>query len=388
MKKSEWSDNEIEELLRQMPKIQDHRHPRDIYQNLSIKKQKRSIHLVPYIAAAAALLLFFILVPNLIGNFSNSKEARDQASTFKKQDASSENISLKMEKNKSSITRAFPYQSLTADEAKTAVYEEDVMGGKVLTYWIPDVEGRFLIPVSTIETNIGNKTWIDLYNEKMAVLQEENWGLSEYYPMDATLKIEQDSVIVVVSPNNRYANGSSNEMIFLNALKKDFSANHMIHKIKFKTNDESGIELGNTGKIDEVNITEDAYSRHAYFFYNPKGSTVPFLVPSIDKYDDISAALKAMNSDILNMDLKASLRPFNIEEVAMEGNRLYLTLDSNKVMINDANTLHSFEALLLTAKEFGAEYVIINNPPIQNLGQFDLTQEIKVPVAPNLKYPQ
>ncbi len=54
MKRSEWSDNELEELLRQMPKVKDHRDPRDIYQNISLKKRKTKSWLLPGMAAAAA----------------------------------------------------------------------------------------------------------------------------------------------------------------------------------------------------------------------------------------------------------------------------------------------------------------------------------------------
>lgn len=80
MKKSEWSDREIEELLMQMPKIQDHRDPRDIYQNLSLKKRKTKSWLLPGLAAAAAVLLFFILVPKLMNgsNFSHDQAQEEK----------------------------------------------------------------------------------------------------------------------------------------------------------------------------------------------------------------------------------------------------------------------------------------------------------------------
>ncbi|WML30829.1 hypothetical protein RCG24_02660 [Neobacillus sp. OS1-32] len=65
MKKSEWSDREIEELLRKMPKIQDYRDPRDIYQNLSFKRRKSPSWVLPSIAAAAALFLVLVLGPKL-----------------------------------------------------------------------------------------------------------------------------------------------------------------------------------------------------------------------------------------------------------------------------------------------------------------------------------
>ena len=100
MKKSEWSDKQLEELLRQMPKIQDHRNPRDIYQNLSIKKRKRPAWLVPGFATAAALLLFFILVPKLLDgteySFDNAKQ--EESSSEEKISLSKDNSTILMKK--------------------------------------------------------------------------------------------------------------------------------------------------------------------------------------------------------------------------------------------------------------------------------------------------
>ncbi|MED3563213.1 hypothetical protein P4447_12285, partial [Bacillus xiapuensis] len=107
MKKSEWSDKQLEDLLRQMPKIKDHRDPRDIYQNLSLKKQKRPVWVIPVIASAAALLLIVILIPKLlVGNrFSLTQpdekserkmvlisEMRDKAIDMKKRQSSSKSM--------------------------------------------------------------------------------------------------------------------------------------------------------------------------------------------------------------------------------------------------------------------------------------------------------
>lgn len=41
MKESKWSDEQLQELLRQLPKIKDDRDPRDIYQAIEIKMGKQ-----------------------------------------------------------------------------------------------------------------------------------------------------------------------------------------------------------------------------------------------------------------------------------------------------------------------------------------------------------
>ena len=302
MKKSEWSDRELEELLRQMPKIQDHRNPREIYQNLSLKKRKTSTWLIPAIVAAAALLLFFISVPKLIEGipFSTNHPEEQKISADKKMEISSTrdqamDVVLKKQdhtsKEKTLSSETTTPKLLTADSSRTAAYPEQVGNGTVLTYWIPDQQAQLLIPVSTIIADPGDKSWLDLYNEKMAALKEAEWGLSEYYPMNASLTEDKtdNSVIVDVPLNHTYGQGSASEINFVNAIQKDVSTNSHITKVKFKTNGQLGIELGNFGTLTNINI--EMPKNHSYFFYYSDGSETPFLVPSSDTYKTINAAL-------------------------------------------------------------------------------------------------
>jgi hypothetical protein len=78
-----------------------------------------------------------------------------------------------------------------------------------------------------------------------------------------------------------------------------------------------------------------------------------------------------------------SLPPINI--VSISNKIMYLSFDSSSSLQDNQQSILSFEAVLLTAKEFGIEKVIIKDPPLTNLGTFDLTKEIKVPIAPNLR---
>jgi hypothetical protein len=91
-----------------------------------------------------------------------------------------------------------------------------------------------------------------------------------------------------------------------------------------------------------------------------------------------------MKTDHQELGLAASLVPsFPIKEVTTKENKLIITLDENATMENNKETLYSYEAILLTAKNFGIDTVTILNAPIKLLGPFDLTQDITVPLAPN-----
>lgn len=393
MKRSEWSDNELEELLRQMPKVKDHRDPRDIYQNISLKKRKTKSWLLPGMAAAAAFLLFIILVPKLMdgtnisydqtheekssANKEMSTTERDSTIALKKEDASSK------EQAYSGADQAEP---LKTESVRTAIYEDELGNGTVFTYWIPDPQAQILIPISTIVNDTQEQSWLSLYTKTMANLNEEEWGLSDFYPLNATMKLDKNnsSVIVNVPANHQYGQGSANETIFMNVLKKDISSNSNLKKIKFSTNGKPGIQLGNYEPLEETDIVPE--NKHAILFYYPESSNIPFLTPSVDTFSDLNTAFEAMKIDKPELGLKSSLLPLQpLTDIYVTDKTLFLSFKGNSNLKDDQKTLSSFEALLLTAKEFGLEKVVVKDSAVPYIGPFDLSKENKVPVAPNLR---
>jgi hypothetical protein len=390
MKKSEWTDRQLEELLRQMPKIKDHRHPRDIYQNLSIKTKRnnRITWIFPGMALAAALLLFLILAPDLTNLFNGPEHSKEIQSTSAdhtnnaKIESNKQEFSLKKSQNQDAQS-----MSLKSDiVSKTALYQEDVQSGKVLTYWIPDNQGQLLVPVSTIIQHPGNKHWLQLFNENMVNLKEKEWGLSDYYPLDAHIKMnkQENSLVVDVPENHPYGQGSTNEINFVNAIQKNVSTNGFEKRIQFTTNGKPGIKFGNFGEKTEIDIP--LLKNRAFFLYVPDGKDVPFLVPSQDSYKDLEAALNAMQMDQSEQGLKAPLSPsFSLSIKTIKNGTLILSVQQNSILENVPNTIYSFEAILLTAKDFGLKKVMLENANLQQLGPFDLTKINSVPVAPNYR---
>ncbi|MDF2788394.1 MAG: hypothetical protein K0S80_1492 [Neobacillus sp.] len=384
MKKSEWSDKQLEELLRQMPQIHDDRNPRDIYQNLSIKKRKRLAWLIPGFAAAAALLLFFLLVPRMLNGTQNSFDSakQDESSSEAKISQSDDHSSLLLKKE-DSISGSEPEMRIT-EMNKNSIYDDEVGDGTVITYWIPDSQAQNLVPISIVVTPDDNKNWLTNFTESMELLNEEEWGLSDYYPVNAKFELDdtKNTVIVDVPKNHPYGQGSTAEINFITTLKNNIASNSNVNKIMLKTDGQPGIELGNYGVLQEIEVKPEG--KHAYFFYTPDGMDTTYLVPSIDTYQDINAAFEAMKTNHQELGLTASLVPsFPIKEVTTKENKLIITLDENAAMENNLETVYSYEAILLTAKNFGIDTITILNAPIQLLGPFDLTKEMKVPLAPN-----
>ncbi len=84
MRKTQWKDEQLEELLKQLPKVSDHRDSRDIYQQISIKlkRKKRMRMLIPGLASAA-VIVFFAVIASGLSNWNQhlSRESLNNSST-------------------------------------------------------------------------------------------------------------------------------------------------------------------------------------------------------------------------------------------------------------------------------------------------------------------
>jgi hypothetical protein len=383
VKKSEWSDKQLEELLRQMPKIEDHRNPRDIYQNLSIKKRKKSAWLIPGFAATAALLLFFILIPRFLEGTQSFDSAKQEESSSQEKISIADDKSSILNKEEDDLSGSEAKMMMT-EMNKTAIYDDEVENGKVITYWIPDSQAQILVPVSIVVPPDDNKNWLTIFTESMGLLKEEEWGLTDYYPLNATFELDEinNTVIVDVPSDHKYGDGSAGEMTFLDILQKTIASNSQINNIILRTNGQPGIEFGNYGEMDKLDVNREG--KHGYFFYTPDGLETTYLVPSTNTFQDINAAFEAMKTDQAEGSLASSIGPsFQIKEFSIQDNKLIINMDGSTLMENTPATVYSFEAILLTAKDFGIETIMVVNAPIKLLGPFDLSKEVKVPLAPN-----
>jgi hypothetical protein len=389
MRKSEWSDNELEKLLSEMPKIKDHRDPRDIYQSLSIKAKirKRPVWIVPSVASAAAVLLLFLLAPNIW------QSVTEDSNSFKSNSAADSNQKIEITRQKDegiNTTDVNPENKagfsaetkLMTISSETAIYAEDVVDLEVITYQIPDQNAQILVPVS-VAVPKDNKTWFDHFQANDDKLTEEQWGLSDYYPLNATLTLASDhtTMNVDVPEDHLYGTGSTNETSFRSILEQTMNHQNQIQKITLSTNGKPGILLGNYGDITELNRGNSEGMR-SYFLFQPNDSNLPFLVPSITLYKDIEKAFDSMKLDIENYGLKSPLS-FNFDIDTSSKPKLVITIEGDIELINEPKNIYAIEAILLTAKEFGFDTVKFENITATQIGRFNLQNELKVPVAPN-----
>ncbi|OCA90969.1 hypothetical protein A8F94_03610 [Bacillus sp. FJAT-27225] len=382
MNKRGWSDKEVEQFIRVMPKVTDDRDPREIYQNISMKvtKKRRITWIMPGFAAAAAACLLFLLFSNGSFNFTGD---RQNASTGN----GDPNVALvdtdNNKKTGNDENKALTMEAIDSKLSGTALYQQDVQENeKAVTLFVPDSQAQFPVPI-TVKVTQAEGNWVDSLKTAMASLKEEDLSLSDYYPLDVKLE-EGNTFAVNVSENHPYSISGGSERMFLKVVNDTVEANdETINTIIYTTNGEPGITLKHINTfVSEEKVLEK--KNRAYLFSKQEGKDIPFMVPSEKPFDNFEQAIAAMKKEGFQIGLQPSLpQNFTIQNVSVKENVLHFSLGKGTDLKDNAATLQSFEALLLTAKDFDYSAVKVENPPINKLGPFDLTDKVNVPIGAN-----
>ncbi|MEK4200554.1 hypothetical protein [Cytobacillus sp. FSL K6-0265] len=432
MKKQDWKDDHIEELLKQLPKITNHISKQDMYQQMMIYKEqkKRKRWLTPSVASAVAVLLLCILVPTMINfqdsagsDVDNSEQENQVASNATQpKEANDEITNDEITNDEITNDESNPTQGNTEDKVEneegtpkgdidqtgdiyaqneqagdaddgneqpviepTAVYAEDIKGQEeVLTYSIPDHNVQNFIPISVMVNKEAELSKMELFINYMSELKEAEWGLGELNPFDADFHYDSSNQVLTVDFHAATNITTSSQSETIKEILTDMMADFNIKKIDLLTDGEQGVEMGNEGFTEEINQV-DTPNKSAYYFYYPNEEwTTPFLVPFRKKINSVTDAFAAMKTGIETYNLKASIPDdIDFETEVVSDEQLLITFEDDADIKNDEETLYTIEAILLTAKEFEYNEVKLENTEIDQIGRFDLEKEIQVPVAPN-----
>ncbi|WLR56494.1 hypothetical protein LC048_06190 [Mesobacillus subterraneus] len=411
MKKSQLSDKQLEDILGQMPKVKDHRDSRDIYQNIAHRVEKRKkmpTWVIPGAALAAVLFLAFILSPGLMGvNHSADKSMESNSASDAKssmemdtavrddtanESASQEESTLMMDaadgdvekksKEFSAMDKANSYDGLIS------LYPEevDIETSETFTYAIPDDQAMAIVPVTVTTPKEEGKSLIESYTETMPKLKEKEWGLTDYYPMDATWNFDEatKTLTMDVKQDHPYRDGSAANIMFVESMTQNFSGAG-IDKMVLTTEGKPGIELSNYGQMKELPLNTESKNRRGYLFLTVEGMPNPYLVPTKEQHETIGAAFAQMwKGDEIGY-LSASLpEDFSLAQTNTTADGiLEITLDKNTTL--DDSFLPNLEAVLMTAREFDYSGVRFTNANIDQLGPFNLNVVLPLPLAPNKK---
>ncbi|RSD27292.1 hypothetical protein [Mesobacillus subterraneus] len=411
MKKSQLSDKQLEDLLGHMPKIKDHRDPRDIYQNIAHrveKKKKVPVWVIPGAALAAVFFLAFILSSGLMGT-NHSADKSIESSDFDAKTSMNMEPSEKGESGEESSSeqenalmmdtaesddqdqKAKDFRAMDANDSYEnliSLYGEEVdqENTDVLTYAVPNQEAQVVVPVTVTTAKQEGKSWLDQYTDIMPELTEEEWGLTDYYPIHASWSFDEASrtLSMDVKENHPYRYGSAANIIFTDSMTMNFSGKG-IEKLLLFTESNPGIDLGNYGTMNDLPISAEKPGRRAYLFLKVEGQQKPYLVPTRETHETFAAAFAKMIKGVDVPPLTPSVpAEFKISQSVKDKDNI-LNIQLEKGTQIDESFLPNLEAILMTASEFDYSGVKIVNANIEQLGPFNLNEVLPLPVAPNKK---
>ncbi|WP_062104776.1 GerMN domain-containing protein [Bacillus niameyensis] len=385
MAQSEQNDEKIIQLLNQLPKVTDQRPKEEIYRNIkkqmSKTKPKRTIF-IPAISTFAGLLVVLLLFPVIFQKSPTDllmkKEIKESAESH---DA---NISLYSAKERAKTDMENEEEKMNAAQnfdvadLKTAAYEED--GFKVYTYGVLTADYAEAIPVSVIDP-VSNEDWLTRMKDVSKTLDDPRYGLQNMDPFINSIRIDDPATArIIIDSSNRYLLDNGN---VLKKLVQYTFKNTNIKTVHFTDEDGNKVEDGHYGEIPDEAISET--SQKAYFLY--KGDAeISYIVPDNSDVNTLQDAIEKM--DEAQSDYLLPLIPENVQLEVQTGESKVATIrfkNSFELLEGDQEeNMRMIEGLLLTAKEFGFEFVQFENLSQEEWQGFNFSQPIKVPIAPNV----
>ncbi|MFC0271560.1 GerMN domain-containing protein [Metabacillus herbersteinensis] len=383
MKKSEWNDAQIEQLLHQLPPIKDSRKAEDIYQSIQLKSQNRKqprTWMAPVLASAVALLLVALISPYFInqlmnGNGSQQQESASLSEEAKMDKGSSEESSLMADES----SEVEPKMELALSQQTFVTKQEESQG--IVTIAFADKVDQNVIPISVQGDATQNK--VEQIQNLIPTIDFKKLGLESNLLKDFDFNVSKENPndIIVTYSGEGSITSSTQDLILQTVINETFRWQEF-KVAKLYTKNQAGIDFGNTGYKESLPIKKE--QQKAFFLYQLNNETAKLLAPSPNSYDSINEAIQQMTKGIPEQSLKPSVVPnISISNVVEDGEELQISFDSDVQFENSEPYILMLEAILLTAKEFGIKRVSFQGINISQIGNIDVTKPVDVPYSPN-----
>lgn len=395
MKRESYSEEEIKNLLKRMPSVQDKKSKEEWYQQISSrlelddKKQRRKNifkqpWVLPSFAAVAVVLILSIMSPNLF--FQNGMNDSAQLMDNSPNDAGSNNMAA-LPKNDGN-NESLPSDHMGIMELQNLqshISPLDSENTRSIQYVFPSENFLYNVPVTVISNK--EQTKEEMYQQ----LQEDQsewlgqWGLQNTFFQDVTFEFDDDAATIHVQiPQSFFtSNGSGIEYLFYKALYQMFGNTEYKKMVFIDENGEVGVDFPHIGdSMEEVTIHQPM--NELYYLYKENEDAMGMLVPVESETKDVESAVQSLKNT--NDDpLLLSVIPENLEiDRAETLNDEIVTVEFSEgtTLLAVQEHLTMIEAILLTAKSFGYNEVQFANTGIESLANYDLTKPISVPTNP------
>ncbi|UFT97660.1 hypothetical protein KO561_10535 [Radiobacillus kanasensis] len=386
------TDERLEELLSNMPTVTDKQSKEELYRKLQVNqprsntahKPARKPWLVPTFASVSLLLLLILIVPSLMTNHDGSYESMNSKSSSS--DSTKESMELAKEESQGKMDvaesndNALMEQSSNAEPPQSMLIQEVPEQVSLVHLAAVDPNMQLIIPLTLIDST--NPEVDEVYYNKMDNYIEEEFGLEEFPFQGITfdLSLDQQQVQLNIPQDYSLPPGGAVQGMFQNVLSAMFEP-YGVTKINLngKTN------LGEMGNVPSLEVL-DTLKNTPYKVYRYQEGTPSFFVPIYyEPHPNLQSALKSMRSEGTNFNLKAPIPEDISFEIQADQQQVTITFAHGESIPPNQSTLTMLESMLLTAKSFGYETVQFLDLPFEQLGPYDLTRSIPVPIGVNPK---
>lgn len=369
--KSQWNEDEIKQLIQELPKIEDSRPKEEIWASIERKRHKRkAFWLIPAITSVVAVI-FFISVIQLPTNdhLSESTEFSHDLAIEGKESVE-EKAPLTIEEDVQRNTTEFKDTNRIFQEESHVIYAKP--STQIVTIGFLESSENYVIPVSFIGNGVEPAPV-----QIQSILKNFNnhkYGLK-------TNKLESIEMIVTDEQNKKVQLNLGENNFDL--LKNDQEMFNRVIQETFRWQSYNKIYI-TANENTEIEMPINKLLKKAYFVLEPQIEGKSFLVPSKQTYNTIEEALSAMKHGVESKSLSPTiLNDVEIKDIVKNNGTLTIEFQKSLETSSPKSALIMLEAILLTAKEFGYEYVQFEGMNDEKIGYLDLSKPVEVPYSPN-----
>lgn len=374
MAPSNWNEEKITEKLKEMPRVEDHRDKEDIFLAIENKLsrdsdktevKKRPFWIFPSLATAAAFVLMVLLLPPLFEDNTGVQPMRDNQANH------DGDPSLQM-------------ATLKKDEGHyLGVIHKIPEDKEALTLYYPEPGQLFLVPITFLVEASENEQLIRKIQQILSTFEPQMYGLSESYLKGVDIKQgESEEQIIVDIPNDYFEQyGSGPEKLFMDTISYTFSKLGY-SEVRFQSNNEEGYEFPHYGLL-----TGDVLREQNIKGYLPFKTTTGHIVlynPEINSADiDIDNISEWLQEEAVFVRDPIFTTDFGFKITEVDEDNISIQFNENNMIKNNDESLAIIDSILLTAKTFNYQNVTFIDQPVKQLGPYNLSSEVQVPIAPN-----
>ncbi|ENH97369.1 hypothetical protein J416_05123 [Gracilibacillus halophilus YIM-C55.5] len=384
------NNDSIEEMLTNLPNIDDHRSKEDVYQRLKYHEVQQDKSpwkkwkvLIPIASSMVTVMLIVIAILNMhpssndqsldmaLNESSSEETSRDhRADGNNKGQNNDQSASFSTEESKEVEKQdqaSFHYQ---------LAYEDEHSQAKPIYMATATTNGEYVIPITLLDFN--ETSTVNQYYHAYDRYIDEKRGLT-IQQMDHlvfNVNVEAETATVSFTDDYKMEPTTSNVVIFRKMLNAIFMP-YGIQQVILKGDHEMKDQVTDNGKL-----TLEAYD-NTYFKQYQELSTF-YLVPIYkSNVTNVERALKEMKYDEPLSSIQSTVPSDADIEIHESGQRINIEIQSKNLGHNQA-TLSMVEAILMTTGAFGYEQVVFDIG-LEQIGKYDLTEPVEIPNRINPK---